>query len=170
LIAQQYDEPQFLLPVAETIAQDEIAAKVEQYQLDINLIPAHSYEVMENSDLLLSTSGTATLEASFFRTPMVIIYKTSWLSYALSKVLVEIPYVGLPNIIAEEEIVPELLQSEANGQEIANQALQILASSQRQERIKNKLELVENRLGAGGAVKRVAQLVLNTGGIAYEIS
>ena len=170
LITEQYPTPQFLLPVAETIAKSEIESKIKDYNLDIKLLAGYSYEVMSNSDLLLSTSGTATLEASFFATPMVIIYKTSWLSYLLSKLLVKIPYVGLPNIIAEKQIVPELLQKEANSQEIAKQALRILDSPTKQDEIKENLELVKDRLGASGAVGRVARLVLNTGGIDYEIS
>ncbi|MBM7556976.1 lipid-A-disaccharide synthase [Halanaerobacter jeridensis] len=170
LIRKKYPQAQFLLPVAETIAQSAIAERVKNYEVDVKLIAAHSYEVMDTADLLLSTSGTATLEAAFFQTPMVIIYKTSWLSYGLSKLLVRIPHVGLPNIIAEEEIVPELLQSEANGQTIAEEALTILDSPSRQREIAEKLEIVRDKLGSGGAVNRVANLVLQTGGIQSEIS
>mgnify|MGYP006272688191 CR=1 FL=1 len=170
LIADKYDKAQFLLPVAETISKSEIAAQINKYDLEVTLIDEHSYEVMETSDLLLSTSGTATLEAAFFNTPMVIIYKTSWLSYILGQVLVKIPHVGLPNIIAEEEIVPELLQGEVSGQKIAKNALDILDSPSKQQLIEQKLEKVETKLGASGAVNRVAQLVLTTGGIAYETS
>ena len=170
LIAEKYPDAQFLLPVAETISQSEIAEKVKDYGVDVKLIAGHSYEVMDTVDLLLSTSGTATLEAAFFQTPMVIIYKTSWLSYALSKLLVRIPHVGLPNIIAQEEIVPELLQSEANADTIAKEALSILDSPAQQQEIADKLQLVQDRLGDSGAVNRVAELVLQTGGIQNETS
>ena len=170
LIADKYDKAQFLLPVAETISKSEIAAQINKYDLEVTLIDEHSYEVMETSDLLLSTSGTATLEAAFFNTPLVIIYKTSWLSYILGKLLVKLPHVGLPNIIAEEEIVPELLQGEVKSQAIANNALEILDSPSRQQEIQQNLEEVKMKLGASGAVNRVAQLVLKTGGIAYETS
>jgi lipid-A-disaccharide synthase len=124
---------------------------------------------MEAADLLLSTSGTATLEAAFFATPMVIIYKTSWLSYTVGKLVIKIPYVGLPNIIAEEKIVPELLQGAANSQEIAKQALNILDSSTQQQEIEAGLKQVKEKLGTSGAVHRVAKLVLKTGGMMNEI-
>jgi len=169
LIAAQYPDSQFLLPVADTISEGEIADIVAGYDLNIKLIPSHSYEVMEAADLLLSTSGTATLEAAFFATPMVIIYKTSWLSYAVGKLVIKIPYIGLPNIIAEEKIVPELLQGAANSQEIAEQALNILDNPAYQQEIETGLKQVKEKLGTSGAVQRVAKLVLKTGGMMNEI-
>ena len=169
LISAEYPEVEFLLPAAETISSQALATRVDNYEAEVELIEGHSYEVMETSDLLLSTSGTATLEAAFFQTPLVIIYKTSWLSYFLAKLLVSLPHVGLPNIIAQREVVPELLQTEADAQTIAQEALAILAAPTRQEEIKEDLALVWDRLGEAGAVQRVAELVLETGGIGYEI-
>ena len=96
---------------------------------------------------------------------MLIIYKTSLLTWLLGKVLVKIPYVGLPNIIMDEEIVPELLQTEVEAESIAKFALQILNSPEYYGEIESKLEEVVARLGDGGAIKRVAKMVLETGGV-----
>jgi len=95
----------------------------------------------------------------------VIVYKTSKTTYWLGKLLVKLPYIGLPNIIAEDEIVPELLQDEVTGQRIAKEAIAILNSPKRVERIKAELRDVVVKLGESGATKRVASLVLSTGGI-----
>ncbi|MFO7819677.1 MAG: lipid-A-disaccharide synthase [Halanaerobacter sp.] len=170
LISEQYPKAYFLLPAAETIALSELRARVDNYESEVKVIDGYSYEVMEASDLLLSTSGTATLEAASFQTPLVIVYQTSWLSYLLGQVLVKVSHVGLPNIIAEKEVVPELLQGEANSEHIAYEAVKILDSPLLQEEIKEELAQVWDRLGAGGAVNRVAKLVLETGGINYETS
>ncbi|PRX35724.1 lipid-A-disaccharide synthase [Orenia metallireducens] len=164
-IKKSYENIQFLLPLADSISREDIKERIESYNLDINLIAGHSYEVMEIADLLLVASGTATLEATCFQTPMVIVYKTSKTTYWLGKLLVKLPYIGLPNIIAEDEIVPELLQDEVTGQRIAKEAIAILNSPKRVERIKAELRDVVVKLGESGATKRVASLVLSTGGI-----
>ncbi|MCK8816355.1 lipid-A-disaccharide synthase [Natroniella sulfidigena] len=163
-------ELKFLLPVADTIANSELEAEIKQYDLEIELIAGQSYQVMKVADLLLTASGTATLEAACFKTPMVIVYKTSLSTYLLGKLLVKIPYVGLPNVIAEEEVVPELLQGAVTGDKIADEALNILNSNSKQEDITEKLDQVINRLGEQGAIKRVAKLVLATGGISNGAS
>ncbi|GAB6137334.1 lipid-A-disaccharide synthase [Halanaerobaculum tunisiense] len=160
----QNQTSQFLLPVAETISKSRLEAQVEEYDLDLKLIPQHSYEVMEIADLLLVASGTATLEAACFGTPMVIAYQTSWTTYLAGKLLVQLPYVGLPNIIADKEIVPELLQTEVTGANLAQEAKEILNSPARQAQIEEDLAEVVVDLGDSGAINRVAQLVLATGG------
>ncbi|MCK8827328.1 lipid-A-disaccharide synthase [Natroniella acetigena] len=163
-------ELKFLLPVADTITNSDLEAEIKRHDLDVELITGQSYQVMKVAALVLTASGTATLEAACFKTPLVIIYKTSLITYLLGKLLVKIPYVGLPNVIAEEEIVPELLQGAVTGEKIADQALKILNSNSKQEEIKEQLDEVVERLGAEGAIKRVANLVLATGGISNGTS
>lgn len=164
-INKSYENIQFILPLADSISREDIKERIRNYKLEIKLITGHSYEVMEVADLLLVASGTATLEATCFQTPMVIVYKTSKTTYLLGKMLVKLPYIGLPNIIAEDEIVPELLQGEVTGQRIAQEAITILNSPKRVKDIKAGLKNVVIKLGESGATKRVAKLVLSTGGI-----
>ncbi|OCL25611.1 lipid-A-disaccharide synthase [Orenia metallireducens] len=164
-IKNSYENIQFILPLADSISKENIEERVRGYNLDIKLVAGHSYEVMEVADLLLVASGTATLEATCFQTPMVIVYKTTKTTYWLGKMLVKLPYIGLPNIIAEKEIVPELLQGEVTGQRIAKEAIAILNSKERTEEIKAGLKEVIIKLGESGATTRVAKLVLSTGGI-----
>ncbi len=164
-ITQQYPQLQFILPLADSIAKEEIASQLDDYEINLKVIAGHSYEVMQLSDILLVASGTATLEAACFKTPMVIVYKTAKLTYFLAKRLVQIPYVGLPNIIAEREVVPELLQQDVTANKIAEEANVILNSEQIQSRIKDGLEEVIIKLGETGATTRVAKLVLARGGI-----
>ncbi|SDC09498.1 MULTISPECIES: lipid-A-disaccharide synthase [unclassified Candidatus Frackibacter] len=156
---------QFILPVAETISKGLIAEIMGNYSVDIKVVTGNSYEVMDLSTLIIVASGTATLEAACLGTPMVIIYKTSLLTWWLGRLLVKLPYVGLPNIIMDKEIVPELLQDEVDAERIAAVSSEILNSPEYYNQIKEDLESVVTKLGTSGATKKVAQMVLEVGGV-----
>ncbi|SJZ47368.1 lipid-A-disaccharide synthase [Selenihalanaerobacter shriftii] len=155
----------FVLPVAETISQQLIERIVSGYEINIRMVSGHSYEVMDLAKLVIVASGTATLEAACLGTPMVIIYQTSLLTWLLGNLLVKIPYVGLPNIIMEKEIVPELLQDEVKPDNIVEASLKILDSPEYYQQIQKDLQTVVTKLGDGGAIKKVAQMVLQVGGV-----
>jgi len=92
--------------------------------------------------------------------PTVIIYKMAPLTYFLGKFLVKIPNIGLPNIIAGRRIVPELIQDAANPQNIAAETLKILTDRQVYAQVQADLAEVQAKLGQTGAVKRVAEVIL----------
>ncbi|WP_041607863.1 lipid-A-disaccharide synthase [Halobacteroides halobius] len=165
IISSHFSITNFILPVAETIDQTKIKEKIKDYKVDVQLVTGHSYEVMEVTDLLLVASGTATLEAACLQTPMVIAYQTSWSTYWLGKLLVKLPFIGLPNIISEKEIVPELLQNEVTGSNLAKEVINILDSERKVNQIKKDLANIKAKLGPKNATKQVARLVLDTGGI-----
>ncbi|KXS45894.1 MAG: lipid-A-disaccharide synthase [Candidatus Frackibacter sp. T328-2] len=161
------EEPkrQFILPVAETISKDLITEIMSNYSVDIKVVTGNSYEVMNLATLIIVASGTATLEAACLGTPMVIIYKTSLLTWWLGRLLVKLPYVGLPNIIMDKKIVPELLQDEVDAESIVAVSSEILNSTEYYNQIKEDLESVVTKLGTSGATKKVAQMVLEVGGV-----
>src|SRR5262245_7202227 len=100
--------------------------KQERLDLPLTLLFGHSHEALEAADLALVASGTATLEAALFKTPMVITYRQSALTWALGKALFYLPYVGLPNVLAGEFLVPELLQERATPAALAEALLDLL--------------------------------------------
>ena len=102
-------------------------------------------------------SGTATLECALLKKPMVIIYKTSWLTYAIAKAVIKIPYIGLVNIVAGKKVAEELIQNEANATNIANAMETALCHPQ----IVKALAAVKTSLGAPGASLRAAKIVLD---------
>lgn len=104
------------------------------YELPVTLLFGHSHEALAAADLALVGSGTATLEAALFKTPMVITYRQSALTWALMKRMLYLPWIGLPNILAGESLVDELLQEQATPENLAGALLALLKDTARQER------------------------------------
>lgn len=117
------------------------------------------YEIMEASDLVIVSSGSATLETAIMQKPMIIIYKTSILTWLLAKNLIKIPDIGLVNVVAGKRIVPELMQFKATPSNLAKESLNILNNKGLQERIKKDLTRVKEKLGDSGAAERAARLI-----------
>jgi lipid-A-disaccharide synthase len=126
----------------------------------IHLVKGLTYELMANADFAFVTSGTATLETACFGTPMVVVYKTSWLTYGIGRALVKVKNIGLVNIVAGRTIVPEFIQHKANAKKMADSALRILSDKQRLTEMKTELVAVKGMLGTFGASRRVAERIL----------
>ena len=147
----------FFLPVA-----DGISNLIDVKGLNIELVESsRRYDLMQIADAAIATSGTVVLEAALLNLPCVVLYKMNSLNFLIGKLLVDIKFFSLPNILADEEILPELLQDEVNPQKISVEVLKIL---------KNRAEIVENlqsackKLGEPGAAARVAKKILETAG------
>ncbi len=156
LIKKEIGKCRFLLPVADTLDEADIRRRVEPYPVEVSLVPGKNYEVMQSSDFLILASGSATLEAAMFTCPQVIVYRVNPVSYALLSWLVKIKWFGLVNIVAEEEVAPELLNEQVTPERLAQKALQVLKNPTKKEKIRNRLAVVRDSLGAPGVVGRVA--------------
>lgn len=115
----------FLVPVATPrlkvpLEQMLLKAKTINPDIQIHLLDGMADEVLEASDVVLIASGTATLQAALWKKPMVISYKVPWLTAQIMKRQGYLPYVGLPNILCGEFVVPELLQDDATPEKLAN--------------------------------------------------
>lgn len=119
-----------------------------------------TYDLMHASDLLLVASGTATLEAAILGTPMIVVYKTSPISYAIGRALVRVPHIALANLVAGERIVPELVQDAANPARLGAEMASLLADDARRGEIRSKLASVRAKLGEAGAAGRAAEIVI----------
>ncbi len=117
------------------------------------------YEIMDIADLVILSSGSATLETAIMQKPMVIIYKTSFITWLLARGLIKIPDIGLVNVVARKRIVPELVQFQVNASNIAKESLKILEDKKMQGDIKEALKKIKEKLGEKGAVDRAAHLI-----------
>lgn len=122
-----------------------------------------THEVMKNADLAIVTSGTATLETACLETPMIVVYRTSWLTYLVARLLVRVKDIGLVNIVAGRRIVPELVQGNATVRRIAEIARELLHDEGRRTTMKKELSAVRGLLGSKGASLNVANAVLGMG-------
>jgi lipid-A-disaccharide synthase len=115
---------------------------------------------MANADFAFVTSGTATLETACFGTPMFVVYKTSWLTYCIGRLLVRLKNIGLVNIVAGKTIAPEFIQHRANTKTLVKEALKLLSDEKQLKEMKTELSKVKGMLGNAGASQKVAERIL----------
>jgi lipid-A-disaccharide synthase len=134
---QEVHDVHFVCPTVTRETRDMFERTVHEQQrtdLPLTLLFGHSHEALEAADLALVASGTATLETALFKTPMVIAYRQSPITWRLMRSMVYLPYVGMPNILAGEKLVPELLQDDANPAALAGALLTLLRDTAAQRR------------------------------------
>ena len=149
-----------LVGLSDTADRPAVEAAVAGAGVPARVIQGRTHEVMRAADFLMAVSGTVTLEAAVLETPMLITYRLGRLSYWLARLLVRVPFVGLPNLVADRGIVPELLQHDATPQGLAATALEILRSPARQGTMRAALADVRRRLGEPGALDRAAREIV----------
>ena len=134
---QEVPDVHFVCPAVTRETRDMFERTVHEQQrtdLPLTLLFGHSHEALAAADLALVASGTATLETALFKTPMVITYRQSPITWALMRRMFYLPYVGMPNVLAGERLVPELLQGEANPAALAGALLALLRDTDAQRR------------------------------------
>lgn len=158
------DDPniQFLMAQASTIADHLIQPLLQKSSAPVTVVAEQASEVMAAADLIFVASGTATLQAAVVGTPMVLLYQAhSWLTYRLARLLIRVPWIGLVNLVAGRTVVPELIQHEATGASVYDEARKLLDDPAAYEEMKRSLRAVKASLGEPGASRRAAQVVLN---------
>lgn len=151
-------EYQFILAVASTLNLEQLKSQVASYP--VGIVQGDTYNVVHAADLALVASGTATLETALLERPMVIVYRMAPVTYALARLIVRVPFIGMPNLIAERQVVPELVQYDVTPERIASAAQQLLDDPQAYSLTQEGLREVRRRLGSGGAATRAAQLII----------
>jgi lipid-A-disaccharide synthase len=145
--------------LAATIRQMLDRAKVSSDVTEILI--GQSALVMQRSFVGVVASGTATLEAAYYRLPFILIYKVSWMTYLAGRLLIRVKHLGMPNVLADREIVPEFIQHRARAGVLAKAVASLLSDSGRRQRMISELDESVARLGGRGASERAARAVLH---------
>jgi lipid-A-disaccharide synthase len=153
-------DAQFVVPIAPTLARAEVESYLASRQaLEVTLVDGRTEEVVGASDAALVKSGTSTLEAALMLRPIVVVYKLSWLTYLVGRLLVRIAHFALVNILAGRGLVPELLQREASPERMAAEIERLLGDRGAREAQLEGMREVRASLGEPGAARRVAEEV-----------
>lgn len=163
LVAKEKEKLQIFLPRAHTIDRDFLESIIAKYDVAVEITEGYNYDLMQICDVAIAASGTATLETALMNLPTILVYRVAPLTYVFAKYFVGIKTVGLPNIMAGRNIIPELIQDEANPKRIAEEALRLLQDESAYRQMKEDLQMVKDGLGEPGAVERVARLIEEVG-------
>ena len=163
-IAEARPDVTFLLPAAPTLDAAALAAAVASRKAKVRVVtPAdgESLDVLAAADAAVVKSGTSTVEAALAGVPFVIVYRLSALTYAIGRLVVKVPFIGMANLIAGKEVARELVQSAFTPENVAREVLALLDDPGRRAAAVEGLAGVRARMGEGGASRRAAALVAN---------
>ena len=163
IIRRQLPAARFVVSCSDSIKYDLVMNLVRQHasMLEIELIKGSVVEIFRQSKMIVAASGTVTLEAALYGIPMVIVYKVSPLSYWLGKRLIKVKHIGIVNLIAQKELLPELIQDNASPQTIAETVTAMINDQERLKQIEKELLCIRDLLGGAGASERVARIALD---------
>ncbi len=118
-------------------------------------------EIMQRAFAGIVASGSATLEAAYFRLPFVLVYKVAWPTYFAGRLLVKVDYLGMPNVLANKELVPEFIQHQARPRDITTEVARLLDDAQARQRMLWEFDKIAAQLGQTGASERAAKAILD---------
>ncbi|MDC9728607.1 MAG: lipid-A-disaccharide synthase [Methyloprofundus sp.] len=160
VIQQAKPNVQFVLPQADSVSDELLQNSFQHSNIKVQAINNQFYDVVQCCDAVMTVSGTATLEIALLEVPMLVAYKLSFITYLLARVLVDVEFIGLPNIIAGKSVVQEFIQKEASAHNLANEILHILDDEAYAGSLKEGLQLVKEKIGKGGGSENMAELAL----------
>jgi lipid-A-disaccharide synthase len=160
ILSQQLKGIRFAVPVASTVGRDIVEDIVDGAEAEILVLSNRLRNVLDQATLVITASGTVTLEAAIAGTPMIIVYRLSPLSYWLGKRLIHVTHIGLVNLVGKKSIVPELIQHDASAENISDRALAMIQDEHGLAQVRAELHRVAGKLGLPGASKRAAEVAM----------
>lgn len=151
-------EVKFLLSVAPSLSRKFFSERLQQTGLPVEIVDENIYEVAAACDAILSVSGTVTLQIALVEVPLAVVYKMAPFSYFVGRFLVRIPYAGLTNIVAGEEVAREYIQDAATPETLSTEIIHLLDDADYASTMRQKLGAVKDMLGEAGCSDRVAQM------------
>ena len=158
LIHQQRPGAKFIVPVAPSLSREHLEQRFAATGLPVHIVAENIYETAIACDVVLTVSGTVTLQIALVGTPMVIVYKVAPLSYAIGKHLISVEHVGLPNIVAGKTVVSEFIQNQATAENLLAEVEHILGDDNYRTDMIAGLARVKELMGEPGCSNKVAGL------------
>ena len=150
---------QFMVPKASTIDRHMLEEAAREANLEVHIGEERVYDMMNIADAAICASGPATLETALMGVPTLLVYRVNALTYWLSKILVHLDSIGLPNIISGHRIMPELWQDEVTPENIEAAVLPWLVDAAAAEEARHLMAGVRCQMGEAGAVRRTAEII-----------
>jgi lipid-A-disaccharide synthase len=150
----------FTVPHVSKTYYNEILSQSKPSRCLIELIQDEVFEWRSQLDMAISASGMETLENALLGIPMVIMYKTNWITYFIAKMMINIPYLGMPNLLAGREIVPEFMQMKATPENLAQPLLNWIQNPSLRQQLRGDLLKLRDQFGGNGASDRAARVIL----------
>ena len=164
-LREKLPQCRFLLPLAPTAPKTLVEQLVAAAAVPVAMHQGQTSEILAAADIALVASGTATLETALLGTPMVIVYRVAPLTFAAARLLVRVPNIGMANLLAKEELFPELIQQDVNPARLTAAVMQLLRDPDYLARISAGLKRIRERLGGPGASQRAAAVALDLLGL-----
>lgn len=161
---EKFPSWRFEASAASQLMEDQMRSILDAHpakQLPFAIVQGRSHELMQRAWSGVVTSGTATLEASYYGLPYCLVYKVAWLTYLAGRAVVDIEHLGLANILAGREIVHEFIQHEANVANISSFLESVMTDKLRWRELERNLLDASARLGGGGAAKVAARAIVD---------
>ena len=159
LLQDKVEGLQFMVPKASTIDRHMLEEAAREADLEVHIGEERVYDMMNIADAAICASGTATLETALMGVPTLLVYRVNALTYWLSKILVHLDSIGLPNIISGHRIMPELWQDEVTPENIEAAVLPWLVDAAAAEEARHLMAGVRCQMGEAGAVRRTAEII-----------
>ena len=158
-LSNHFPDEEFIIPLASDRHEDFVRSLCHRINPEVAVVSGSTYEILSRSKLVVTASGTVTLECAIIGVPFIIVYKVSLLTWLVARALVDVPYIGLVNLVAGRRIVKEFLQSDAVEDKIVPLMRELLGNKRERECIKVELKKVRETLGEKGASKRAAKVI-----------
>jgi lipid-A-disaccharide synthase len=141
-------------------ALKELAEKLSTPPPNVEIQVGNLAQALAQADVAIASTGTVTMECAFFGVPTVTLYKTSWSTYQIGRFIVNVKWLTMPNILADDVIFPEFIQNDATPENLAGAALELLQNESLRQKIKSQLARIVSSLGGSGAIERAATAIL----------
>lgn len=158
-LSRKNSDLHFIIPVASSINPEFILNFSKQYSIPITIVLGKAIDVMQDANLVIVASGTASLECALLKKPMCIIYKVSFITYLAALKVIKVKYLGLCNLLLNKMVVPELLQYDCNVEELTKIVSKLLHDESYISQLKQQLEQLNQSLSINAADCDIASII-----------